>query len=68
MRKKQSDSADLRPPTDLQDHYGNLRMGLDQKENCLRQFVNCWGWKKDRPAMLEDLRDLLADVNGIEQD
>lgn len=55
---------DLQSPTALYDHYGNLRVDatLPPREAMLRQFVNAWGWKKDRGAMLADLKTLLDEL------
>jgi hypothetical protein len=43
------------------DQYGNL-LGPDDTEldGRAKAFCNRWGWKLDRPAMLADLRKLLA--------
>lgn len=54
---------DLQAPTALQDHYGNLVLtNVSAREQALRQFVNAWGWKRDRLAMLADLQKLMQEL------
>lgn len=50
-----------------QDVAGNLPVtAADTPEAAMaKQFCNRWGWKKDLPAMLLDLQDLLEAIKKL---
>lgn len=53
--------------------HGDLELtGSDEisfGEGRLRQYCNRWGWRKDRPAMLLDLRRVVAEIlAGVDND